>query len=146
MSVLDRFRLDGKRLFITGGSRGLGREMALAIAEAVAQVDSTLLLVGFAGSAALATWAARGLRVGREGFADRVYEANGTLRPRHHRGALVLDPAQAAEQALRLARSGQVDTLCVHADTPGATRILGAVRQALTGAGIEVAAGGHASR
>ena len=34
MSVLDRFRLDGKRLFITGGSRGLGREMALAIAEA----------------------------------------------------------------------------------------------------------------
>jgi len=36
--VLDRFRLDGKRLFITGGSRGLGREMALAIAEAGADV------------------------------------------------------------------------------------------------------------
>jgi gluconate 5-dehydrogenase len=34
MPVLDRFRLDGRRLFITGGSRGLGREMALAIAEA----------------------------------------------------------------------------------------------------------------
>src|SRR5579872_714312 len=42
MSVLDRFRLDGKRLFITGGSRGLGREMALAIAEAGADV----ILVG----------------------------------------------------------------------------------------------------
>ena len=42
MSVLDRFRLDGKRLFITGGSRGLGREMALAIADAGADV----LLVG----------------------------------------------------------------------------------------------------
>src|SRR6478609_6672939 len=38
MSVLDKFRLDGKRLFITGGSRGLGREMALAIAEAGASV------------------------------------------------------------------------------------------------------------
>jgi len=38
MPVLDRFRLDGKRLFITGGSRGLGREMALAIAEAGANV------------------------------------------------------------------------------------------------------------
>ena len=38
MSVLDRFRLDGKRLFITGGSRGLGREMALAIADAGADV------------------------------------------------------------------------------------------------------------
>jgi len=42
MSVLDRFNLRGKRLFITGGSRGLGREMALAIAEAGADV----LLVG----------------------------------------------------------------------------------------------------
>ncbi|MBP2670893.1 MAG: gno 1, partial [candidate division NC10 bacterium] len=42
MPVLDRFRLDGKRLFITGGSRGLGREMALAIADAGADV----ILVG----------------------------------------------------------------------------------------------------
>jgi gluconate 5-dehydrogenase len=42
MSVLDRFRLDGRRVFITGGSRGLGREMALAVAEAGADV----ILVG----------------------------------------------------------------------------------------------------
>ena len=38
MSVFDRFKLTGKRLFITGGSRGLGREMALAIADAGADV------------------------------------------------------------------------------------------------------------
>jgi len=42
MSIFDRFRLTGKRLFITGGSCGLGREMALAIADAGADV----ILVG----------------------------------------------------------------------------------------------------
>ena len=42
MSIFDRFRLDGKRLFVTGGSRGLGREMAIAIADAGADV----ILVG----------------------------------------------------------------------------------------------------
>ncbi|MCA9174470.1 MAG: SDR family oxidoreductase [Planctomycetales bacterium] len=38
MSILDRFRLDGKRLLITGASRGLGRSMALAMADAGADV------------------------------------------------------------------------------------------------------------
>ncbi len=41
MHLLNRFSLSGKRLFITGGSRGLGREMALAIAEAGADVILT---------------------------------------------------------------------------------------------------------
>lgn len=40
--ILDRFRLDGKRLLITGGSRGLGREMALAIAD----VGADVILIG----------------------------------------------------------------------------------------------------
>jgi len=66
-----------------------------------------------------------------EGFADRNYLSNGSLVPRSEPNALIHDPEEAAAQAVRLARSGQFDTLCVHGDTPNALDIARAVRKAL---------------
>ncbi|HUJ59010.1 MAG TPA: LamB/YcsF family protein [Kofleriaceae bacterium] len=75
--------------------------------------------------------AARGLRYLREGFADRALRPDGSLVPRGEPGALIVDPAAAAAQAQRLAADH--DTICMHADTPGALAIARAVREALGG-------------
>jgi UPF0271 protein len=66
----------------------------------------------------------------REGFADRAYSLDGSLIPRDRPGA-VLDPEGAALQALGLARSGTVDTICVHGDNENAEATVRAVREVL---------------
>jgi UPF0271 protein len=116
------------------------REVALAVAEGVASVSRTLVLVGLAGSPALRAWRERGFRVAAEGFADRTYAPDGTLVPRTSIGALITDSTEAAAQAVGLARGGRCDTICVHADTPGAVAIAAAVRCGLEEAGFAISA------
>jgi UPF0271 protein len=67
----------------------------------------------------------------REGFADRATRPDGTLVPREEAGALILEPSVAAARAAALVASGEVDTICVHGDTPGAVAIARAVRSVL---------------
>jgi len=59
------------------------RRIASAIAEAVAAVDSELILFGLAGSALVEAGRAAGLPVAEEVFADRTYQPDGTLTPRY---------------------------------------------------------------
>ena len=105
--------------------------VARAIGAAVAGWDGKAIVFGLAGSLALDVWRDMGLRVAAEAFADRRYEADGSLRPRKFTDALITDPAEAAAQAHRFARQGNVQTICVHGDTPGAVEILKACRKAL---------------
>ena len=107
-------------------------EVARAIAEGAARWNAGTTLFGLAGSAMLDVWRAMGMRVAGEAFADRRYEADGTLRSRKFADALITDPAEAAAQALRFAREGLAETICVHGDTPGSVNILKACREALT--------------
>lgn len=67
----------------------------------------------------------------REGFADRRLRDDGSLVPRGDDDALIVEPGEAAAHALALVPS--VDTICVHADTPGAADIARAVREAVRG-------------
>jgi NAD(P)-dependent dehydrogenase (short-subunit alcohol dehydrogenase family) len=87
MPVLDRFRLDNKCLFITGGSRGLGREMALAIAEAGANV----VMVG-RDNDSLARTSADIRALGREAFPLQADAAIPEQCERACRAALALGP------------------------------------------------------
>ena len=70
------------------------------------------------------------------GLAQRHQAPDGKLAPRSDPGALLTDETACVEQALRLARSGRFATLCLHADTPGALRLVGAVRVALEREGL----------
>ncbi|MEO8596334.1 MAG: 5-oxoprolinase subunit PxpA [Candidatus Solibacter sp.] len=106
-------------------------EVARAIAEGAARWNPHTVLFGLAGSPMLAVWRAMGMSVAGEAFADRCYEPDGTLRSRKLPGALITAPADAAAQALRFAREGLAQTICVHGDTPGAVAILKACREAL---------------
>lgn len=92
------------------------------------------------------------LRFVAEGFADRAYEPDGSLRSRRLDGALIEDEARRADQALSLAQAGEaaahgggrvrlaVDTICLHGDSPGALSSARAIRSRLEGAGIVVRA------
>jgi UPF0271 protein len=117
-------------------NRAVARAIGLAVRQGSKQLAGGIAcptLFGLAGSPMLEVWRGMGLRVAAEGFADRRYEADGTLRSRKLPGALITDPAEAAAQAVRLAREG-VETICVHGDTPGAPNILEACRRALQAA------------
>jgi UPF0271 protein len=107
------------------------REVAEAIGTAVHGWNWDAIVFGLAGSLAIEVWREMGLKVWAEAFADRRYEPDGSLRARRFADALITDPQEAAAQALRFARGGQAQTLCVHGDTPGAVEILKACQETL---------------
>jgi len=126
-------------------------EVAEAVARAVAAFDPTLVVVGLPGSQLLSAAARLGLTAAAEGFADRSYEPDGALTPRHLPDSVLSESGRAAERAVRMIRDGhvsardgtplalRVDTICVHGDTPDAAGVAATVRAALERAGITVA-------
>lgn len=122
--------------------------IAEAVANAALACSNDLRLIGPAHAPCLRIWQSMGIRCITEGFVDRVYDRNGMLRSRSMPDALITDPAEAAQQALRIATEQSVlltdgtplplraDTLCFHSDTPGALTIARQVSEMLLARGI----------
>jgi len=122
-------------------------EQADAVARAAK--DLSLPLLGLAGSAIHRAADRHGVQFFREAFVDRAYLADGTLAPRSMGGAVITDPIEAGERAVRMVLDGrvqsinggpvrvEVDSLCVHGDTPGAVTMTSTVRKLLAEAGLE---------
>lgn len=121
-----------------------------ALARAVHDSDSSLILVGLANSEMLTAGRALGLRVVSEGFADRRYTASGHLQPRTLANALIDDESEAIAQVLQMLEQGTVkavdgstltlgiDTVCVHGDGPQALAFVQALHGALTAKNIRI--------
>ena len=89
---------------------------------------------------------------GQPQYADRAYRSDGTLVSRREEGAVLHDPEQIAERVVRMVQTGrllavdgstidvQVESVCVHGDSPGAVQIATAVREYLLRDGVELTA------
>lgn len=127
-------------------------QQAAAVVDAVRRYDPDLPVLGLPGSAFLRLAEEAGLRTVREAFADRGYNADGTLVSRREPGALLDDPAEVARRMVRLATDRtlvaadgsvikiEADSICVHGDSPGAVGMAQAVHDELAAAGVRITA------
>ena len=125
-------------------------KLALAICEAVAEVDSSIILLGLANSKMLEAGREVGLKVASEVFADRAYLEDGNLVPRRQEGAVIHDKDLAIKRVIGMVTQGKVesitgkeieikaDSICVHGDNPSALEFVSNIRTELQKNGVEI--------
>ncbi|HUL52652.1 MAG TPA: 5-oxoprolinase subunit PxpA [Opitutaceae bacterium] len=126
------------------------RALAEAIVRIARMTAKEPVLFALAGSALeRVARAYDDVRVVAEGFADRTYQADGSLTPRSQPGALIEEADAMAAQVLRMVRDGRVratdgtdvplaiETVCVHGDGPHAVAFVQRLARELRQAGIE---------
>jgi UPF0271 protein len=103
-------------------------EYALAIAEAIADIDDNIILYGLSGSQLIDAGEACGLMTCSEVFADRTYQNDGSLTPRSQPNALIESIDQSIQQVLQMIQNQLVvsidgtpltvkaETICIHGD------------------------------
>lgn len=126
------------------------RPVADAVVRGVAAFDRELILYAPAGSLLAVAGRAAGLRVAVEGFADRAYQRDGSLVPRHMAGSVISSVEEVVHRAVRMVTDRavetvdgtllplEIDTICVHGDTAGAPALAAWLRAGLSASGIDV--------
>lgn len=124
--------------------------LALGIAEGIAEVDPSLILLGLSGSHLLRAAKEVGLRAASEVFADRAYEEDGSLVARSKPGSVITDENEAIERVITMVKHGKVkaitgreipiqpDSVCVHGDNPKALGFVKLIRKRLLQEQIDV--------
>src|SRR5215475_2779427 len=123
---------------------------AMAIGRAIQAVDRNIIYVALYGTEMQKAAEKLGLPMALEGFPDRRYADDGNLASRAIPGSVLKDPKAAAEQALRMARDGEIvalsgkrikvklHTLCVHGDEASGVAVARSIRETLEAADISV--------
>ena len=130
---------------------GKDMRLALAICRAVKDFDPEIILLGLSGSKLMEAARELGLRAASEIFADRAYEADGSLMDRRKPGAMIEDEELAIRRVVRMVKEGKVesvtgadvavraDSICVHGDGPRALAFTRRIREGLAAEGVALA-------
>lgn len=126
-------------------------ELARVCFEAALDAAPDAAILGLAATAMEEVARDLGCDWAGEIFADRAYNADGTLVDRRKDGAVITDGAEAAARMVEMVKAGailtgggerletRIDTICVHGDGAAAVAIAAEVRRGLEAAGIRVA-------
>jgi 5-oxoprolinase (ATP-hydrolysing) subunit A len=124
--------------------------LADAIAKAIYHFNPDLTFYGLANSAHVKAGKQFQLTIAQEVFADRTYQANGTLTPRKNANALITDEVKAIRQTIQMVKEGQVtcitgetipisaDTICIHGDGIHAVSFAKNIHNSLANEGIRL--------
>lgn len=123
---------------------------AQAVIDAIKSYDATLPILGLPGAIVLEKAGDQGIPAVVEAFADRAYNADGTLVSRREPGAVLDDNHAITQNMIRLAKESvltardgtkihiEAASICVHGDNPGSVATAAAVRRALQDADITI--------
>lgn len=130
---------------------GKDYKLAEGICRAIYDFDPSIILLGLSGSQMINAGKDIGLKCANEFFADRAYEADGSLRARTKEGAMVTDENVAIERVIKVLKEGtvtaytgeevelKIDSICVHGDNAHALEFVKTIRERLGAEGIEIA-------